>query len=116
MIDLARIDKIYLFTGTTDFRLEIFGLSKIVSSHFDKERIKNSLFLFCSKNRKSIKILELDETGVWLYHKKLNDGKFTYPSVGSIGIINSDELKILLNGLDFILRIEGKTGRIYDEY
>ncbi len=30
MIDLNEVNEIYLYTGTTDFRYGIYGLSKIV--------------------------------------------------------------------------------------
>lgn len=44
MIDLNDIDKIYLFTGNTDFRLRISGLTKIVLSSF--QAIKKEIYLY----------------------------------------------------------------------
>ena len=44
MIDLNTVNKIYLFTGNTDFRYGIYGLSKIVLSQFNKQDIKHNLF------------------------------------------------------------------------
>ena len=43
MIDLNDIDKIYLFTGNTDFRLGISGLTKIVLSSFQANQQGNLL-------------------------------------------------------------------------
>jgi len=37
MIDLSTVNEIYLYTGTTDFRYGIYGLSKIVLSQFNKD-------------------------------------------------------------------------------
>ena len=55
MIDLNSVNEIYLYTGTTDFRYGIYGLSKIVLSQFERNTIKHNLYLFCSKSKKCIK-------------------------------------------------------------
>ena len=49
MIDLAYIDRVYLFHGVTDFRKGISGLYRLVLDSFQKNDMKNSLFLFCNK-------------------------------------------------------------------
>lgn len=114
MIDLNNINKIYLYTGTTDFRYGIYGLSKIVLSQFNKDEAIHNLYLFCSKSKKCIKILEFEDNGVWMYYKKLDVGKFIYPDTGKIGNISKEELRILLNGLDFVYKLEGKINKKYD--
>ena len=43
MIDLNTVNEIYLYTGTTDFRYGIYGLSRIVLSQFNKDDIKHNL-------------------------------------------------------------------------
>ena len=116
MIDLSLIDEIYLFTGATDFRYGLYGLSKIIMSNFNNKQIKHNLYLFCSKSRKGIKIIEFDENGIWLYQKKLNTGKFIYPDAGNVSTISKDNLQIILNGLDFIYKIEGKLNKNFDEF
>ena len=116
MIDLSTVNEIYLYTGTTDFRYGISGLSKIVLSQFERNTIKHNLYLFCSKSKKCIKILEFEDNGVWMYYKKLDVGKFIYPDTGVMGMISKEDLKILLNGLDFVYRFEGKLNKKYDVF
>ena len=41
-------------------------------------------------------------------------GKYIYPDTGEMGIISKEDLAILLNGLDFVYRIEGKLDKKYD--
>ena len=106
MIDLAYIDRVYLFHGVTDFRKGISGLYRLVLDSFQKNDMKNSLFLFCNKKRDSIKILEGLDTGIWLYQKRLFGGKFPYPEIDRQAIITPDELKIIISGLDFIQALE----------
>ncbi len=114
MIELNNVKEIYLYTGTTDFRYGIYGLSKLVLGQNDKANITHNLYLFCSKSKKGIKILEFEENGVWMYYKKLDVGKFIYPETGEMGSISKEDLKILLNGLDFVYRLEGKLNKKYD--
>jgi hypothetical protein len=49
-----------------------------------------------------------------MYYKKLDVGKYIYPDTGNIGTISKEDLRILLNGLDFIYRFEGKLNKKYD--
>lgn len=115
MIDLTKINEVYLYTGTTDFRMGIYGLTKLISEQFSNSHY-NTLFVFCSKNKKALKVLEFDSTGIWLYLKKVNTGKLVYPDQGGIGKISTNDLNILINGLEFVYKIEGKTNIKYDEY
>lgn len=103
MIDLTTIEKIYLYPGTTDMRRGINGLLQLV------EKIENnSLYVFCGKTLKTIKILHIEATGYWLYQRKNHKRKFIYPSYGNISDISKDELKWLIQGVNVIDRIEGK--------
>ena len=81
MIDLEKIEGIYLYTGKTDLRASIYGLSIIIQESFPLETIRNKLFVFCSKDKRNIKIIELDYDGFWLYQKKLHKGKFRWPKL-----------------------------------
>lgn len=49
-----------------------------------------------------------------MYYKKLDVGKYIYPDTGGMGSISKEDLRILLNGLDFVYRLEGKFNKKYD--
>ena len=76
MIDLSKIEGIYLYSGYTDLRMSINGLSILAQSLYKLDELKHKLFIFCSKKKDNIKIIELDYDGFWLYQKKLFKGKF----------------------------------------
>lgn len=44
MIDLSKVNEIYLYTGTTDFRYGIYGLSRLVLNQFQRDEIKHNLY------------------------------------------------------------------------
>ena len=54
MIDLTKIEHIYIYPGLTDMRLGLFGLRKKILETSELEI--NSLYMFCSMNRNQIKI------------------------------------------------------------
>ncbi len=80
MIDITNVNKIYLFSESIDFRYGIIGLSALITSKFSNTQVEyNSLYLFINEKRNQVKIIEFDKTGIWLYTKRLKDGKFMYP-------------------------------------
>ena len=113
MIDLKFVKEVYVFSGATYFRNGIHGLLRIISRDFDLNNIKDCIFIFCNSTRSSIKLLERDSTGIWLYQKKLDSGNFAFPNTEQNARITVDELKILINGLDFIRIIE-KSEKNFD--
>jgi len=108
MIDLSRVNEVYVFSGVTDFRKGISGLTRLVYDSFDEKDTNNNLFVFCNKNKTSIKILHFEKISIWLYQKRLNVGKFSYPNIDNKCKITKDELAIIISGLDFIKIIENK--------
>ena len=106
MIDLTKINDVYVFSGVTDFRKGIAGLTRIVLEEFDEATVTNNLYVFCNKTKTSLKILHFEAVSIWLYQKRLNIGKFVYPTIDKNCRITPEELKIIISGLDFINVIE----------
>jgi len=100
---------VYLSCGATDMRKSINGLSAIVESSFKLDPYGEAVFVFCNRARDRIKILEWDGDGFWLYFKRLEKGRFKWPSEGADATMSmtDEELRILLNGA----RIEQKLKR-----
>ena len=103
MIDLSKIEGIYLYTEITDMRKGITGLLGLVTSFISKTDMGNRLFIFCGKDKRNIKILQMDYDGYWLYQKRLVTGKFKWPksSDGTV-IIDKRQLLWLLDGLSIV--------------
>jgi transposase len=108
---------IYLACGHTDMRKSINGLSAIVEGSFKLDPFAAALFVFCNRSRDRIKILEWDSDGFWLYFKRLEKGRFRWPSVGyeMTMTLEHDELYHLLGSprvIQKIKRQEVKTGAV----
>ena len=91
---------VFICCGPTDMRKQINGLMILVKEVFALDPFMEALFVFCNRNRDRIKILEWDGDGFWLYFKRLERGRFHWPSVGEKSIMNLDvkELSYLIEG------------------
>ena len=55
--DISKAEHIYIAAGYTDMRKQIDGLSAIVQHHFNLDPFSNSVFLFCGRNSRIMKVL-----------------------------------------------------------
>ena len=93
---------IYLYSGSVDFRKGIKSLSNLVSINYPDYKLTNSLFIFFSKDKRQVKILEIEDDDIWLYHNRLNDAKFVFPSCDKTIKIDSRQLKLILKTVELI--------------
>ena len=85
-------------------RKSINGLSIIVSQLLGRDPFDGSVFVFCNRHRDKLKILYWERNGFWLYYRRLDKGKFQWPSdldKQSISL-SLRELHWLLDGLALI--------------
>jgi len=102
--------KIYLACGVTDLRKHINGLSVLAAAKFQMSPFEEGIFVFCNKSRTAIKILEWDDNGFWMYHKKLERGRFNWPVEEDRKPmeLTSKEIQTMLDGTKLIQKIKRK--------
>ena len=95
-----------MYSNSVSFRLGIDGLTNIITSNFEENELEGNLYVFFSKDRKQIKIMEYDERGSWLYQNKLYEGRFVMPSILEDGTMQIDkkQLKMIIENLEIIGR------------
>lgn len=94
--------RVYLARGSTDLRKSIDGLAALVIHSFELDLFSNSLFVFCNRGRDKLKILYWDHNGFWLYYRRLERGRFQWPSNSAeqaMLSIDRRQLQWLLDGL-----------------
>jgi len=80
-----------------DFRRGIDGLVAVCRQRLQADPMSGALFIFGSRNRKSIKILAYDGQGFLLFQKRLSQGKFSWwPSAGAEAAVRLDAHKLQL--------------------
>ena len=94
--------RVYLACGVTDMRRGIDGLSAMVEAVIKEAPGSGAIFGFRGKRADRIKLVYFDGTGVCLFSKRLEDGKFQWPTIAD-GVVRltAAQLHALLEGLDW---------------
>ncbi|MGI6550189.1 MAG: IS66 family insertion sequence element accessory protein TnpB [Syntrophomonadales bacterium] len=100
MISEISSRQVYLACGNTDLRKSIDGLAVLVKEAFNLDPFSQGLFVFCNRKRDKLKILQWDHNGFWLHYRRLERGKFKWPTSNDDTIsISYREFRWLLDGL-----------------
>ncbi len=106
--------RVYLACGKTDMRKSINGLAAIVEGRFRLDLFDDAVFVFCNGNRDRIKALEWDGDGFWLHFKRLERGRYRWPSEGEEQTmqLSAQELEVMLSGtrVELKLRRQDRIG------
>lgn len=101
--DISKAENIYIACGYTDMRKSIDGLAAIVQQNFQLDPCSNSLFLFCGRCNRKIKVLYWEKDGFVLLYKRLENGRYTWPrNSEEVMMITQQQLRWLLEGLSVI--------------
>jgi len=95
--------QIYLATEPVDLRRGHDGLAALVRQQWALELYAGHLFVFVGRRMDRCKILFWDRGGFVLYYKRLERGRFRWPSVQGDGRavpMDGTQLMMLLDGID----------------
>lgn len=97
MIAVTPQMRILVAVDPVDFRLGIDGLAQICRQRLKAEPFSGCVFVFSNRRRTSIRVLAFDGQGMWLCHKRLSQGRFTWWPKGEISSpLAAHELQVLL--------------------
>jgi transposase len=102
MIPVSTSVRVWLAVGRTDMRRGMNGLALQVQEVLQRDPHAGDVFVFRGAKGNLIKILWHDGLGMSLYAKRLERGKFVWPSPtnGVIGI-SASQLSYMLDGIDW---------------
>lgn len=109
MIFNPKKHQIFFHNSFVDMRKGHSSLAMLITEKTNFEIMDGSLFLFVSKNKKTIKGVFFDGSGLVLIHKKLEAGKFmTFNMSTAMFEVNGDEFNIIFHGGKIPLTRVGK--------
>jgi transposase len=110
MIPVPAQTKVWLAAGATDMHTGFNGLSILTQDALKQDPFSGHLFVFRGKRGDLLKIIWWDGQGACLFSKRLERGRFVWPSPvrGKI-VITSAQLAMLLEGIDW--RMPQRTWR-----
>lgn len=102
MISLAPGTKVYLACRPVDMRKGFNGLGAQVSEVIRMDPYAGHVFVFRGKRGDYVKILYWDGSGLCLYAKRLENGRFVWPPVIDERMsLSAAQLALLIEGMDW---------------
>jgi transposase len=109
MIGSTRQVGAFAYGGPADLRKGFDGLSALVSHELDRDPLSGDVFLFVNRSRTLAKVLLWDGTGLCIYSKRLERGRFAClwrsPGEGRLRLTMS-ELALFLEGSKLVGEVE----------
>ena len=102
MIPVPPQAKVWLAAGVTDMRKGFNGLSALTEKVLAEDPFSGHLFVFRGRRGDLLKIIWWDGQGACLFSKRLERGRFVWPSPahGKISV-SPAQLSMLLEGIDW---------------
>ena len=102
IIQVAPGTKVYLACRPVSMRYGFDGLAAQVKQVLDADPFSGHIFVFRSKRTDYLKILYWDGSGLCLFAKRLESGRFAWPQIvdGSI-VLTPAQLALLLEAIDW---------------
>ena len=102
--------RVWLAAGHTDMRKGFDGLAMVVQARLHRDPYGGQIFVFRGRRGDLIKVLWWDGQGLCLFSKRLEKGRFVWPSpADGIVALTPAQLGMLLEGIDW--RMPARTWR-----
>ena len=98
---------VYAYAQPTDMRKGFDGLCALVKQGLQRDPLSGDAFIFVSRDRVRAKTLQWDGTGLCIYAKRLERGRFA-----SLWRDGDDPITLTISELDLFLDGSALVGRI----
>lgn len=108
MIGSTRQVTVFAYGEPADMRKGFDGLSALVTQGLRRDVLSGDLYLFANRTRKRAKVLMWDGTGLCIYAKRLEQGRFASlwrEGASSTLTLTMSELQLFLEGSALVGRV-----------
>lgn len=108
MIGSTRSLRVWAYPAPADLRKGFDGLSGLVLQQLQQDPLSGDCFLFLNRTRTRTKVLLWDGTGLCVYHKRLEQGRFSplwKEPPGQPVTLTLSELSLFLEGCTMVARV-----------
>lgn len=100
MFSLSSSNHFEYYSKPCDMRKGFDGLCGIVCNELGREATNGEVFVFINRSRNTIKLLHWETDGLVIYHKRLEKGTFSVPTISAGKTqIRWPELVLMLEGI-----------------
>jgi transposase len=102
ILGTSRAVRVYAYPQAVDLRKGYDGLFGLVKQGLGRDPLSGDLFLFVNERRKGCKILVWDGTGLCIFQKRLERGRFASPwrEGGDVVRMTASELALFVEGCE----------------
>lgn len=106
ILGTSRAVRVFAYPEPIDLRKGYDGLFGLVKSGLGRDPLSGDLFLFVNKRRCVCKVLVWDGTGLCIFQKRLEVGRFArlWRDDGSVVQLTASELALFIEGCELIGR------------
>ncbi|HLN52742.1 MAG TPA: IS66 family insertion sequence element accessory protein TnpB [Lentimicrobium sp.] len=90
-----------LYSESTDMRKSYHTLSGLGTNNLGLNVRNGDVYIFINKSRNRIKLLHMEQGGLVIYSKLLEEGRFRLPAR------DQDQTSLKMNWLDLVMMVEG---------
>lgn len=99
---------VWVYRKPIDFRKQLNGLIQTVNDESEGRFDRNGIYLFQNRHRDKIKLITWDRNGFLMGYKRLERGKFDFPTQTDVVQIKADTLLELMAGMP-MMYIQNQT-------
>ncbi len=101
MLSLSAATRVFVAVTPVDLRGSFNALSGLVQKVLQQDPLTGQLFVFTNRRRNRLKVLFWDGSGLWVCAKRLEKGRFSWPtSEQPSALLRPEELTALVCGLE----------------
>ena len=106
MIGTTRAVRVFAYAKPTDLRKGYNGLYGLVKQELKQDPLSGDLYLFVNRRRTTCKVLLWDGTGLCIFQKRLERGRFAklWRRSDDVLHLTSSELSLFLEGCELVGR------------
>jgi transposase len=112
VIGSTRSVRVYAYTQPADMRKGFDGLFGLVQQRLERDPLSGDVFLFVSGNRRRVKVLMWDGTGLCLYAKRLEKGHFAQVWGDAPLELTMAELQLFLEGSALVGKVRVSPAKL----
>ena len=104
ILGTSRAVRVFAYPEPVDLRKGYDGLFGLVKTGLGRDPLSGDLFLFASKRRNSCKVLIWDGTGLCIFQKRLERGRFAslWRDDSSVVQLTASELALFIEGCELV--------------
>lgn len=106
ILGTSRAVRVFAYPEAIDLRKGYDGLFGLVKTGLGRDPLSGDVFLFVNKRRRGCKVLVWDGTGLCIFQKRLERGRFAalWREDGKVVELTASELALFIEGCELVGR------------